>query len=112
MEHAEQFEDRTLPTLDFRIWVENNKVLYSFYQKPVANKCVIHKDSALGMNTKIASHTQNLIRRMKNTSEEVSMEKRLAVINEFDRQLTMSGWGARRGRADRIREHEKKSSRK
>ena len=69
MEHAEQFEDRTLPTLDFRMWVQNNKILYSFYQKPVANKCVIHKDSALGMNMKIASHTQNLIRRMKNTSD-------------------------------------------
>ena len=42
---------------------------------------------------KIASHTQNLIRRMKNTSEEVSMDMRLAVINEFNQQLTMSGWG-------------------
>ena len=30
---------------------------------------------------------------MKNTSEEVSMEVRMAVINEFDQQLTMSGWG-------------------
>ena len=42
---------------------------------------------------KIASHTQNLIRRMKNTSEEVSMEQRLAVINEFNQQLAMLGWG-------------------
>ena len=93
MEHAEQFEDRTLPTLDFKMFVQDNKVLYSFYQKPVANKCVIHKDSALGMNMKIASHTQNLIRRMKNTSEDVSMETRMAVINEYNQQLTMSGWG-------------------
>ena len=84
MEHAEQFEDRTLPTLDFRMFVQDNKVLYSFYQKPVANKCVIHKDSALGMNMKIASHTQNLIRRMKNTSEDVNMETRLAVINKYN----------------------------
>ena len=36
MEHAEQFEDRTLPTLDFRMLVQDNKVLYSFYQKPGA----------------------------------------------------------------------------
>ena len=59
MEHAEMFEDKTLPTLDFRLFVQDNMILYSFFQKPVANKCVIHKQSALGENSKIASHTQN-----------------------------------------------------
>ena len=68
MEHAEQFEDRTLPTLDFRMFVQDNKVLYSFYQKPVANKCVIHKDSALGQNMKIASLTVTSRKKQKRIS--------------------------------------------
>ena len=33
---------------------------------------------------KIAAHTQNLIRRLKNTSEDVNMETRLAVINKYN----------------------------
>ena len=87
MEHAEMFEDRTLPTLDFRLFVQGSIVLYSFFQKPVANKCLIHKQSALGENSKIASHTQNLIRRMKCTSERLPMESRIVVIDDFSRQL-------------------------
>ena len=100
MEHAEMFEDKTLPTLDFRLFVQDNLVLYSFFQKPVANKCVIHKQSALGENSKIASHTQNLIRRMKCTSELLPMESRIVVIDEFCRQLISSGWG--RDQVDKI----------
>ena len=91
MEHAEMFEDKTLPTLNFRLFVQDNLVLYSFFQKPVANKCVIHKQSALGENSKIASHTQNLIRRMKCTSERLPMDSRVIVINDFCRQLISSG---------------------
>ena len=93
MEHAEMFEDRTLPTLDFRLFVQGSIVLYSFFQKPVANKCLIHKQSALGENSKIASHTQNLIRRMKCTRERLPMESRIVVIDDFSRQLISSGWG-------------------
>ena len=52
MEHAKMFEDKTLPTLDFRLLVQDNSVLYLFFQKPVANKCVIHKQSALGENSR------------------------------------------------------------
>ena len=90
MEHTEMFEDKTLPTLDFRLLVQDNSVLYLFFQKPVANKCVIHKQSALGENSKIVSHTQNLIRRMKCTRELLPMESRIVFIDEFCWQLISS----------------------
>ncbi len=77
MEGAVMFKDKTLPTLNFRLLVQDNLVLYLFFQKPVANKCVIHKQSALEENSKIASHTQNLIRRMKCTRELLPMESRI-----------------------------------
>ena len=92
-EHQEMFPDNTLPTLDVRLFVQDSLVLYSFYSKDVANKHVIHKDSALDENMKIASLTQNLIRRMKNTSELVNMKVRLAIVDEFAEQLMMSGYG-------------------
>ena len=41
MEHEEMFPKHKLPTLDFKMWVEDNKIMYSFYQKEVANKAVI-----------------------------------------------------------------------
>ena len=86
MEHEEMFPGNMLPTLDFKMWVQDNKIQYSFYQKEVANKALINKRSALSENIKVASLTQNLIRRCKNTSEMLSMEARLAMINEFTQQ--------------------------
>ena len=47
--------------------------------------------NSLGENSKIASHTQNLIRRMKCTSERLPMDSRVIVINDFCRQLISSG---------------------
>ena len=67
--------------------MEDNKIMYSFYQKEVANKAVINKLSALSENVKVASLTQNLIRRCKNTSELLPVEVRLAVIDEFTEQV-------------------------
>ena len=90
MEHEEMFPEKKLPTLDFKMWMEDNKIMYSFYQKEVANKAVINKLSALSENVKVASLTQNLIRRCKNTSELLPVEVRLAVIDEFVEQVLAS----------------------
>ncbi len=51
---------------------------------------MIHKQSALGENSKIVSHTQNLIRRMKCTRELLPMESRIVFIDEFCWQLISS----------------------
>ena len=42
---------------------------------------------------KVASLVQNLIRRMKNTSEMLNIQTRIAIIDEFTQQLFMSGYG-------------------
>ena len=62
------------------MWMEDNKIMYSFYQKEVANKAVINKVLALSENVKVASLTQN-------TSELLPVEMRLAVIDEFTEQV-------------------------
>ena len=54
MEHCEMFDGK-LPTLDFQMYVLNNLVNYEFFSKPMANKNVICKRSALSENVKIAS---------------------------------------------------------
>ena len=64
METPEMFTNGHLPTLDFECWKENERILYSFYQKEVSKKTLIDRKSALGENMKVASLTQNLVRRM------------------------------------------------
>ena len=94
METPEMFSDKKLPTLDFICWVKNNKIQYSFYQKPMAKKTVIQRKSALGKNCKIASLSQNLVRRMKNTCEDLPDSDRIQIIDEYSSQLEASGYSA------------------
>ena len=92
METESMFSNGRLPTLDFTCWVVNNKVLYSFFQKPMARKTVINRQSALSEKTKVTSLSQDLIRRMKNTSEDLPMDERIAIIDEYTKQLIASGY--------------------
>ena len=92
METPEMFPENKLPTLDFKVWVNGNKLLYSFFQKSMAKKTLIQRKSALGENCKIASLSQNMVRRMKNTSEDLPNSERIAIINDFSAQLGASGY--------------------
>ena len=53
---------------------------------------MIDRKSALGENTKVASLTQNLVRRMKNTSEDVDDSVRVDIVNVFSSQIKASGY--------------------
>ena len=64
MEIAEQFEDGKLPTLDTKIWMENRRVLYLFFEKTMAANVVIQAESALSEQVKLASLVQEVIRRL------------------------------------------------
>merc|ERR1712155_65326 len=74
METPSMFQE-SLPTLDFSCYMEGSKVRYTFFQKSMAKKTLIHRKSALGENTRMSSLTQNLIRRMKNIGEDLPMEE-------------------------------------
>ena len=92
METPEMFIEQKLPTLDFKCWMYGNKIMYSFFQKAVAKKTLIQRKSALGENCKVASLSQNMVRRMKNTSEELPDTERVSIINEYCAQLEASGY--------------------
>ena len=92
METPEMFTESKLPTLDFTCWTVGNKLMYSFFQKPVAKKKLIQRKSALGENCKVASLSQNMVRRMKNTSEDLPDSERVSIINEYSAQLRDSGY--------------------
>ena len=49
-EVADEFEDKKLPTLDFKLWLENdNEISHTFYKKSMKTQLVIPKRSAMSI---------------------------------------------------------------
>ena len=99
MENETMF-DGTLPTLDLQIWVNSeNKILYQYYEKLTTPTTVLHSRSAIPEATRRATLNQEMIRRMKNTSELVGEETRLRIVDDYAQKLINSecGLGSTRG---------------
>ena len=57
-----------MPVLDLQVWIECNLVYFSFYEKPMTSKKVIHNSSALSWTVKKVTLAGEVARRYFNTS--------------------------------------------
>ena len=72
--------------------MEGGRVLNTFFEKEMSAKTVIHRDSALSKNKKMASFSQNMVRHMRNTSERLPIEERVLVVNKFIQRMANSSY--------------------
>ena len=76
VDYPSNHESKRLPILDTEMWMEEieidgqvkTQIMYSFYEKGMSNKCVIHRESAISYSSKINILTNDLVRIMKNIS--------------------------------------------
>ena len=87
------YDNLKLPTLDCQLWVQDEKIYYEFYEKPQVPNRVLQYGTALSSNSLEASLTQEGVRRLLNTSPEVSTEVKASILNEYARKLLNSGHG-------------------
>ena len=105
---ASQCPGGKVPMLDFQLWKEEQKVKvegkgeilktsikFEFYEKKVACNTVIMESSAMPKRTKISTLSQEIIRRMKNTSRNISNERRNEILSEFMKKMKRSGYNAK-----------------
>ena len=93
VESEEDFEDRRLPTLDFKIWVDKNNIIhYTFLEKPTSSNQMIHLESALPENTMMATLNSEVLRRMQNVSELLPMSEIDEVLDKLSPKLSNSGY--------------------
>ena len=83
---------KTLPVLDLQCWTEGKVILHKYYEKPMSSKYCIMEASAMSANTKWSSLSQEVIRRMKNTSRRVSHDEREEILTDFMFKLQRSGY--------------------
>ena len=99
METEDMFLSGLLPTLDLEIKVlDNNKILYQYYEKPMVPDMVLHKRSAMPEGTRRSTLNQELIRRMVNTSELVANDHRVKVVDDYTQKLINSEYSVEQAR--------------
>ena len=82
--------------LDMKTWInEEDKILFEFYEKPTKNKIVISKDSAMPIHNKINILSQEVFRRLHNTSSDIPWDDKVIILNKFMNELKASGYSMR-----------------
>ena len=80
-----------LPTLDLEIkMTSENKCIFQYFEKKMIPNMVLHRRSAMPEATRRATLNQELIRRMTNTSEMISNEKRVEIVDKYAEKLMNS----------------------
>ena len=84
-----------VPMLDVKVWLnsnDDNKIYYSFYEKPTKSQYVMSKVSAMPISKKIEYIGQEVFCRLHNTKREVSNDQKIEMMNLFMMKLKMSGY--------------------
>ena len=97
IELEEDFEENKLPTLDTSLWIDRKVgappvIRFEFYEKPMNNKFCMLERSAMAETAKLASLSQDLVRRMQNTCLEIPQDRRNKIVDGFVRKLVRSGY--------------------
>ena len=93
METSEDFPSGWLATLDTDLRIEeNNTISYKYYEKPMASNVCVQKLTAMDENSKMKTLSNELTRRLLNTSEALENKVRVQIIDDYSQKLRNSGY--------------------
>ena len=88
-----EFDDGWLPTLDTALRVTpENKIEYKFYEKPEGAKTTIQVRTAMGENARNQTLSQEMVRRLMNTSEGLPENYYWEITDNYVTKLHNSGY--------------------
>ena len=89
-------EDGFMPILDMKMAMDNNnKVMYKFYKKPMANKYTMMANSAVSDRVKRSTMTNEAMRRLFCCSDNLDPSIRVRIMEDFAKMLKRSGYSER-----------------
>ena len=95
VESEDDYEDKKLPTLDFKIWQEKDgKINHTYYQKEMKSPYLIMARSAAPQTQKIQILSNELTRRLLNINrQEIGQEEYNKVVDQFTQEAFNSEYG-------------------
>ena len=90
-------QDRKLPILDVKMWVEKEQngkstIMHEFYQKDMSSKHVVHSRSGMSTQQKRTILTQEALRILQRCSENLNEKITKEHLSEFSRKMQFSGY--------------------
>ena len=92
-EIGEEFSEGWLPTLDtsFKIG-EQNQILFRYFEKETCSRMTVQQKTAMNENTKIQVVSNDLVRRLLNSSEELGSKEKARIVDQYGQKLLDSGY--------------------
>ena len=85
-----------MPLLDLEVWVDDEEeVVFSFFEKPMASRYTIPVRSAHSWKQKVTNLTREAIRRLLNIHNKLPWTETVKIMNKFSRKMKKSGYSAR-----------------
>ena len=92
-DYPAKYEDRKVPILDLKVWVnEDNQIIHEYYMKPVASKAVINNRSAMPLRDRRTVITQEILRILLRCSPLLPSGNVRAHIEQYMMRLQASGY--------------------
>ena len=96
-------DDQKVPILDLKCWIQEihqgdqkkHAILHEHYIKDVSSKSVLHRESALSINSKRTILTQQCLQVLLNCSEHLDEERRNEHLSFFMARMQSSGYDHR-----------------
>ena len=87
-----------VPMLDMEVWVDRKEgredvLMWDFFEKSSSSSRVLQATSAYTWRAKLVCMNMELFRRHRNTSRQVTLERRIEIVNVFVDKLRGSGYG-------------------
>ena len=100
VDYPSKHQDERMPILDTKMWLEevevNNamkhQILYSYFEKEMSSKFVLHRESAISRGSKINILVNELLRVMRNTSLRVQQQEKDKHVQHFLNKMQLSGY--------------------
>ena len=98
-ESQEDFENERLPTLDFEMWLTQDGVKHSYYQKPMKTPLVLMERSGISHKQKFQILTNELNRRLSNIMQDkIPVSEIKTKIEQYIIELKSSGYNISQAR--------------
>ena len=87
-------DDKKMPILDMEVWMdEDGNIMFQHYEKPTSSKTVMHAMSAQSVSCRNSVHTQEILRRLLNSSPMLDWKTCIApVLSSYMARMMHCGY--------------------